>query len=427
MTKPTCRARLARLSSFILHPSSFLFLLFAHAAWADSAPVMTVPASPEALRVTVPLPKDAHQFPAAQQHVWHWRLVEVDHPDVIVPAYSSCVAADGSVASAAQGLLAIIPPGKKSGNLRRFRLEAAGGGNGNSSQTRFELKPLGDKSLELLDGGKPVLVYNFGIVTRDWVPPKDNRRSRGCYVHPLYGLNGEVLTESAPKDHYHHHGIFWAWPHVSIAGHQYDLWTYKDIQQKFARWLSQETGPLSAAIGVENGWFVGDRKVMIERVWMRAYPVQGDHRALDFDMFWIPVDQPITLRGAEGKSYGGLNLRFAPRQETVITVPQGSPKEDLPDTPLSWADLTGKFAAAPGPSGAAIFVDPRDPDYPPTWLTRHYGILCVGWPGVKDRTFPAGKPIHLRYRIWIHKSAAPLDELREAYEAYTAATKAKWQ
>ena len=35
---------------------------------------------------------------------------------------------------------------------------------------------------------------------------------RRChYIHPLYGLDGEVLTEDFPADHPHHRGIFWGW------------------------------------------------------------------------------------------------------------------------------------------------------------------------------------------------------------------------
>ena len=54
-------------------------------------------------------------------------------------------------------------------------------------------------------------------------------------------------------------------------------------------------------LGVENGWFVGDRKVMIERVWMQVAKATPTERALDLDFTWIPVDQPITLRGAGGQ------------------------------------------------------------------------------------------------------------------------------
>ena len=37
---------------------------------------------------------------------------------------------------------------------------------------------------------------------------------RANYIHPLYDLEGNVLTEDFPSDHRHHRGIFWAWHQV---------------------------------------------------------------------------------------------------------------------------------------------------------------------------------------------------------------------
>jgi len=295
----------------------------------------------------------------------------------------------------------------------------------------FRVEEVDDKSLGLWDGQSPVLVYNHGMITAENVPEGDARRTRSCYVHPLYGLSGEVLTDDFPRDHYHHHGIFWTWPHVKIDGQEYDLWTDRGIKQRFVEWLSREGGPVAGVIGVENGWFVGDQKVMIERVWICAYKAAGDARSIDLEFTWIPIDKPITLWGAGGKSYGGLTVRFAPPSSkdpsTVITVPSGRTTADLPDTPLAWADFTSKFDDQPTPSGAAVFVDPAHPDYPPTWLTRHYGPLCVGWPGVNPKTFQPGTPIRLNYRIWIHKTAAELARIQQAYDGYAAAMQAAWQ
>jgi hypothetical protein len=36
----------------------------------------------------------------------------------------------------------------------------------------------------------------------------DGQYGRANYVHPLYGLKGEILTEDFPEDHLQHHGIF---------------------------------------------------------------------------------------------------------------------------------------------------------------------------------------------------------------------------
>jgi hypothetical protein len=237
-----------------------------------------------------------------------------------------------------------------------------------------------------------------------------------------------VLTDDFPQDHYHHHGIFWTWPHVLIDGQGHDLWAGSTIAQKFSRWLVREAGPISAVLAVENGWYVGEELVLVERIWMRVFRAGENERAVDMEMYFTPV-KPLSLQGAEGKSYGGLTVRFMPgtREETLITVPSGPTTDDLPDTRLAWADFTSRFGQLDHPSGAAIFVSPKHPDYPPAWLTRHYGAMCVGYPGVEARAFEAGKPFQLDYRLWVHGQAAEFGQLQEVYKGYSQATDVQFE
>lgn len=420
------------------HPGRPLvdLVLAAVCAWFFTGPSTAIPAGPT---VAVPCVDQTLQIAptaapgAGVKKAEFYQLLYEGSSDISRRAQRiPAVAPDGTVAEDEVRIAASVKliRGQTPGQCRFTAMPRSGSATpAQPAGEVFRFKAVTEKSLGLWDGDRPVLVYNHGTITNEKVPKKDARRSRGCYIHPVYGLSGEVLTEDFPKDHYHHHGVFWSWPHVGIDGKEYDLWVYSNIQQRFVRWLAKEAGPVAAVLGVENGWFVGDKKVMIERVWLRVYKPADGARAIDLEFTFIPVDRPITLRGAEGKSYGGLNLRYAPRpeKETLITVPGGKTKADLPDTPLVWADLTARFAGAPGPSGAAIFVDPGHPDFPPTWLTRHYGILCVGWPGVKAKTFPPGEPIHMNYRVWIHKDAAEPEQLQKAFEAYGAAMKAQWK
>jgi hypothetical protein len=281
----------------------------------------------------------------------------------------------------------------------------------------FRFADVNERSLGLWDGDRPVLVYNHGAQSKAGVPAD---RARSTYIHPLYGLDGEVLTDDFPRDHYHHRGLFWAWPHVTIEGRHYDLWMLKGIEQRFERWLAKQAGPEDARLGVENGWFVGDRKVMREEVWLRVSRETSDARALDLDFTWTPLDQPVTLAGAEGKSYGGLTLRFAPGTNTVITIPAGRTTDDLYMTNLPWVDLTRQWSREKNTSGVAIFVHPSHREFPPQWLTRHYGVLCLGWPGVSAKTFPPGQPIECRYRVWIHRGAREAAVIQRAYGSFTA-------
>ena len=390
------------------------------------SPILVVPPSRVGVDLASDLPADVKLAAASA-----WRLVGIDEPDLAVTTQRvTAIAGDGSAGRPQGRLVASIPAGKKPDRPRRFRLEPAGAGSGGEIAA-FRFKEIDEKSLGLFDGDRPVLTYNHGVITKEEIPEKDHRRSRGCYIHPVWGLNGEVLTDDFPRDHYHHHGIFWTWPHIVVGGQEYDLWAGPGIKQTFVRWFCREAGPVAAVLGVENGWFVGEKQVMIERVWIRVYKAADGSRSLDLEFAWIPVDEPITLWGAPNKSYGGLTVRFAPPsrkdENTVITVPSGPAEADLPETRLPWADFTSKLGGASMQSGAAVFVDPGHPDYPPTWLTRHYGPLCVGWPGVESKTFQPGSPIRLNYRIWIHKAAVETDQIQQAYDAYAAAMNAGWE
>ena len=387
-------------------------------------PVLALSGLAEPLNIRIELPK-GHEFASGTELT----LVEAGHPDNRLVAQAvPLVTAEGLPAKGKTALVATIASGERVGKDRRFKLTKAE--KPTVTPAKLEFADLNEKSVQMTDGDQPVLVYNFGVVTDESVPETDHRRNRACYIHPVHGLRGEVLTDDFPRDHYHHHGIYWTWPHVTVGGTEHDLWAGNTIRQQFVSWLAKESGSAAAVLGVENGWFVGDKKVMIERVWLRAYHAIDDSRAVDIDLTLIPTDQPVTLWGAQGKSYGGLTMRFCPPSRrdaaTVITTPSGVTSRDLTTTILRWADYTSKFDGRDAASGAAIFISPKHPDYPPEWLLRHYGPLCVGWPGVYPETLEPGKPVRLSYRISIHKDAVGASVLSRAYSAYLAEFKAGW-
>ena len=286
----------------------------------------------------------------------------------------------------------------------------------------FRFTNITDKSLALFEGTRPVLVYNHGVIQQPAGAPAD--RARSSYVHPIYGLDGEILTDDFPKDHYAHRGLFWGWPHIRIGARHFDLWDLRGIEQRFERWLARDAGPSAATLGIQNGWYVGDRKIVQEEIWLRATPSAKNERALDVELKWTPIGEPLTLQGAAEKSYGGFTLRFAPRTNTVITTPLGQGEKDLLVTRLPWADFSARFGGRTEVSGAAIMVAPDHPDFPPEWMTRHYGLLCVGWPGVQAKTFQPDESTRCRYRVWIHRGAGTVENVRQAFHAYEQSLRA---
>lgn len=95
--------------------------------------------------------------------------------------------------------------------------------------------------IDVFDNDKPVLRYNYQTVEPGAVLEKmtpNNRKyvqPRSDYIHPLYGLNGEVLTRDWSVDHPHHRGIYWAWPEVVARKQSKDftaraLYNIKELQ-----------------------------------------------------------------------------------------------------------------------------------------------------------------------------------------------------
>lgn len=396
---------------------------------AAHAQSIVLPTASTEQHVCVDLPQGTYDPQA------HYDLTASDNSSLrlsaqVIPALK----ADGTIDSENFQLLVSLPPSDQDKGERTFEL-ATGTLGVPVAPFRFDRSDTSLKLTEVASGAqeaRPVWQYNFGTIVDETVPQSDSRRSRSCYIHPVWGMNGEILSDDFPKDHYHHHGIFWTWPHVKVGDQPYDLWMSTNIRQRFIQYLAKQTGPAGAVLGVENGWYVGDKQVATERVWVRTYRSDADSRALDISLFIEAGDSPVTLQGAQAKSYGGLTFRYdvLPRKDATVRVPGmklgfGAPKRpggaDLLNTPLPWADLTTQIPGAPHRSGAAIFIDPQHPDYPPSWLTRTYGALCVGWPGVESDTIEPGHHVRLDYRIWVHGHEVEVDELERRYRAYCAA------
>ena len=326
-----------------------------------------------------------------------------------------------------------------------------------------------ERSIDLYDGDKLIFKFNYAFVDHKefGVPEKETRRYAGDYIYPLYGVCGENLLDNAPLDHYHHHGVFWTWP--GVFTHQedgtvkaYDLWTSNTkIRQRFLNVDFLEVKGDVARMLVVNGWFVDgesttpDEKLDLskrgfsiadnkkyygeqiaeERMLVtvrREENVEGIRsRSIDFELTLIPTTKPISLQGAEKKSYGGFTIRFRPQGEIgvdrFITTDEGVAKDDMPEKPLRWADYTSRFnnngdadSSNTELSGAAIFLSPDFPDFPPTWLTRYYGPLCVGFPGVESRRFEVGEPIVMKARVWMHEGLVAPELLKRIYEKYAS-------
>lgn len=240
-------------------------------------------------------------------------------------------------------------------------------------------------TLALTEGGKPVLTYRHGA-GRDC-----------CYFHPLVSPAGVVLTDDRPEDHRHHRGLFWSWPEVESNGVKADFWILKGGEHRFRRIERRSAGKTAASLIAEHSWIAGGRQIASDRVEMTVHAARNGRRRIEFALTVAAVGGPLRLAGTSdhGKGYGGVVLRFAPRQQPAIRTGEGAVEKDEDHGRHAWAEYEGLFDGRR--AGIRTEAGAENPGYPNEWILRPYGLVGESYPGNRTITVEPGKPLTLRY------------------------------
>lgn len=285
--------------------------------------------------------------------------------------------------------------------------------------------PPGSGSWDLFEGEQPILRYNYQtlepgeLLAQVSEPNRKYARARSDYIHPLYGPQGEIMTQDWALDHPHHRGIYWAWPEVDFGLERGDLHA---LQFVFARPTGRCEGHVDADhawIQAENLWKWEDREAIVrEQVLIRAWRSRAGGRWIDLEFRFTALQPDVTLARRETRLYGGLNTRLAPVQEQRIAF-HTDPPEVIPRR--AWADLSGRFGGGTEPIGLAILQHPANPDYPGDWVEYpELNWFQPTFPQAETR-FPLAqdRPLVLRYRLWVHPGRKDAPALAAAWGDYT--------
>ncbi len=256
----------------------------------------------------------------------------------------------------------------------------------------------------------------------------DGTAARSNYFHPLYDLDGNVLTEDFPKDHIHHRGIFWAWHQVRIDGKTVqDQWVNRD-----SFWPVQDaridSDARSASLALRVVWespqFTGAqgkrRPFVEERSVTRVHRAEGALRKIDFHQRLTALVDGVEIGGSDdAKGYGGFSYRVVMPPDIRFTGPQGvvTPIENAVGA-SPWMDVSGSYGV-PGKSGLTVLTHPSTTGFPQPWILRaRSSMQNAVYPGRQPAAIPRDRPVILRYRIVLHRgelAAAEIGRLQAEY------------
>ena len=274
------------------------------------------------------------------------------------------------------------------------------------------------------DDGQPVMFYQREPKS------KEGKSTRANYIHPLFGLDGELLTQDFPDDHLHHRGVFWAWRQLYVGKERAgDPWINRDFLSVVKEADIVDQGPVFATLRVTVDWVspqITDdagkpMPIVRETTRIRLFHAAAESRFIDFEIRLKPLLPDVKIGGAENaRGYSGFTVRVKPPREIELNDANGFLKEDSIGNVSRWADVSGLYDQNQGVTGVAILSHPSLPEFPPKWLLRHYGMQNVVYPGRQPIALWADKPLVLRHRLVIHRGNVKKSRIPDHQKVYEA-------
>lgn len=276
------------------------------------------------------------------------------------------------------------------------------------------------QGIEILENGNKVLFYQ--------VQPKsiNGKYERAGYVHPLYNLDGTILTEDMPEDHPYHRGIFWAWHQIMLNDKNIaDGWVSEHISWK----------PQKVKVKTSNGrvmiqslilWNVDlehnkPTNIVTEHTRITVFRSTDAYRILDFDIHLAALVDSLKIGGSDDpKGYGGFCLRLKLPED--ITFSSGNKVITPKETPVMagpWMDFTGSFDGdLSAKSGIVVFgYSSGLKDQYPWILRKAKSMQNVPFPG-RTPVSLSKKGIRLKYRVIVHRNAMKYHDIDKLYQQY---------
>jgi hypothetical protein len=284
----------------------------------------------------------------------------------------------------------------------------------------------GRERLTLSVYGRRLLDY----VKRGELPSADIKPvfRRGGYLHPVTTPSGRAVTDDYPPDHFHHHGIWFAWTKTEFEGRAPDFWNMGD-----------GTGAVEfvalddAWSGRVHGGFKSRHrhvdlsgrapKVVLEEVWeVTAYGVGGGPKPyFVFDLVSTQVcaaSSPLVLSEYR---YGGMGFRghrdWKGKGNAFFLTSEGKGRSDGHATRARWCHVGGHVGGRL--AGLAILDHPRNFRSPqPMRIHPDDPFFNFAPPQLGKFEIIPGEPYVSRYRYVVSDGPPDAAEIERLWRDY---------
>lgn len=280
--------------------------------------------------------------------------------------------------------------------------------------------PLPDQQISFQRDGFEIARYYFGSTLRR------------PFVYPIVGPSGRSLTRMGhphdPESHSHHNSVWIS--HNDVNG--LSFWgdrTKGRIAHQRVELL--EDGDDRAAVITANAWVnETNNKVLLQerrRTEVRLLPNKEWMLILDLNFEAKDGDAvlgktPFGLVGVRmaktiGINDGGGELRNSEGENG---------EKGIFWKHARWVDYSGPITAS-ATEGITLMDHPTNPNHPTGFHVRSDGWMGTSLTLDEARTISLGKPLNLRYGLYVHRGMPEIKSLQQRWEDFARTSPAEWK
>ena len=288
-----------------------------------------------------------------------------------------------------------------------------------------------DETINLVENEQAVFSYQKALIH---IPENENPALKkdvafNHYIHPLYSLSGDTITEAQPKDnpwHLHHRGIFWVWHQLYIGDESVgDSWVMENFRFDILG-IDTEIENEFAQLKLHINWVTTKDEIskafVEERTTITVYPSTPEKRIIDFEIKLKALVPNVSIGGSEDeKGYSGFSTRIKMPDDLSFRSNEGEVNPILFQVQTGpWLDFSVLDSISGIREGMTILSAQSSADGKIPWiLRRKESMQNVVFPGRERYTLPADKYLTLKYRLVIHQGEnTTIENINNWYDEY---------